>query len=246
MHMSSQRQEINHKLNRRVQTWRNLIVDIQGATAVEFAIIASLVLMLTFGILEFGLGWYDYNMGAAAAQRAVRYAVESDPAAKFFNAFYGYNGNLDGGFAAGTNLTLTNLPEFKVACTGTGTGSSVTASCTCSGTCPSVTTESGSATVSTADSTAFQNILTEAQSIYPTVQASNLEIDYKQIGLGFAGSSGINIIPQVTVKLTGLTYNFVGLSAFGFTGITMPNFQSTLIAEDLSSCSPDDTQATCP
>lgn len=230
--------------NRRLHTWRSLIADVQGATAVEFAIVASLVLMLTFGIMEFGLGWYDYNMGAAAAQRAVRYAVQSDPAAKFFNPFYGYNGVLDGSFAAGTNLTLANLPEFKVACTGTGTGASVTASCTCSGTCPGVTTESGGVTVTIADSTAFQNILTVAQSIYPTVQASNLEVDYKQIGLGFAGSTGINIVPQVTVKLTGLPYNFVALSAFGYKSIVMPDFESTLIAEDLSSCSPDNT--TCP
>lgn len=224
--------------------WRELIVDIRGATAVEFAIIASLLLMLTFGILEFGLGWYDYNMGAAAAGRAVRYAVESDPVAKFFNPYEGYNGVLDGGLAAGTNLTLANLSEFEVDCTGSGSGSGVTASCTCKGTCPSVTTESGGVGPTDADSTAFQKILTVVQSVYLTAQASNLEVDYKHIGLGFAGSSGINIIPQVTVKLTGLSYNFVALSAFGFSSITMPNFQSTLIAEDLSSCSPDNT--TCP
>lgn len=244
MHMNSQSHEAAQNLRCHITLCGGLIADIQGATAVEFAIIASLVLMLTFGILEFGLGWYDYNMGAAAAQRAVRYAVQSDPAAKFFNAFYGYNGAFDGGFAAGTNLTLANLPEFKVACTGSGTGSSVTASCTCSGTCPSVTTESGGVIATTADSAAFQKILAVAQNEYPTLQASNLEVDYKQIGLGFAGSSGINIIPQVTVKLTGLTYNFVALSAFGYHSITMPDFQSTLIAEDLSSCSPDNT--TCP
>lgn len=228
------------------RTWRQLFADVQGATAVEFAIIASLLLMLTFGILEFGLGWYDYNMGAAAAQRAVRYAVESDPVAKFFNPYFGYNGVIDGGFAAGTNLTLANLPEFEVDCTGSGSGSGVTASCTCSGSCPSMTTlsQNGGVNVTTADNTAFQNILSFVQSIYLTAQASNLEVDYKHVGLGFAGSTGINIIPQVTVKLDGLTYNFVALSAFGFGSITMPNFQSTLIAEDLSSCSPDNT--TCP
>src|SRR5215469_16336625 len=224
--------------------WRQLLADVHGATAVEFAIIASLPLMLTFGILEFGLGWYDYNMGAAAAQRAVRYAVQSDPVAEFFNPFGGYNGVLDGGFAAGANLTLSNLPEFEVDCTGSGSGSSVTASCTCPSTCPSVTTESGGFIVTSASNTAFQNILTVVQSIYPTAQASNLEVDYKHIGLGFAGSSGVNVIPQVTVKLKGLTYNFVALAAFGFDSITMPNFQSTLIAEDLSSCSPDNS--TCP
>ena len=224
--------------------WRDMIADIRGATAVEFAIIASLLLMLTFGILEFGLGWYDYNMGAAAAQRAVRYAVESDPVAEFFNPYLGYNGVLDGGLAAGSNLSLANLPVFEVDCTGSGSGSGVTASCTCSGTCPSLTTQSGSVNATTADNTAFQNILSVVQSVYLTAQASNLEVDYKHIGLGFAGSSGINIIPQVTVKLNGLTYNFVALGAFGFGSITMPNFQSTLIAEDLSSCSPDNT--TCP
>lgn len=229
---------------RRPGAWREFIVDVRGATAVEFAIIASLLLMVTFGILEFGLGWYDYNMGAAAAQKAVRYAVDSDPVAEFFNAYTGYNGVFDSNLAGGTNLTLANLPEFEVDCTGSGSGASVTASCTCSGTCPSLTTANGGITVTAADNTAFQNILTVVQSIYLTAQASNLEVDYKHIGLGFAGSSGINIVPQVTVKLTGLTYNFVALSAFGLNSIAMPNFQSTLIAEDLSSCSPDNT--TCP
>lgn len=228
----------------RARAWREFIVDARGATAVEFAIIASLLLMLTFGILEFGLGWYDYNMGAAAAERGVRYAVESDPVAKFFNVYAGYNGVLDGGFAGGTNLTLANLPQFEVDCTGSGSGSGVTATCTCSGTCPSMTTQSGSVTDTTADNTAFKNILTVVQSAYLTAQASNLEVDYKHIGLGFAGSTGINIIPQVTVKLNGLTYNFVALGAFGFGTITMPNFQSTLVAEDLSSCSPENTS--CP
>jgi len=224
--------------------WRRFLADIRGATAVEFAIIASLLLMLTFGVLEFGLAWYDYNMGAAAAQRAVRYAVQSDPVAKFLNPFGGYNGVLDGGFAGGQNLTLANLPEFEVDCTGSGSGTGVTASCTCSGTCPSGATLSGGYTVTTADNTAFQNILTVVQTVYLTAQASNLEVDYKHIGLGFAGSTGVNIIPQVTVKLTGLTYNFVALGAFGYANVTMPNFQSTLLAEDLSSCSPDNT--TCP
>lgn len=242
--MSARLQKIAARPLQRARVWRELLEDIRGATAVEFAIIASLLIMLTFGILEFGLGWYDYNMGAAAAQRAVRYAVQSDPVAAFFNPFGGYNGVLDGGFAAGTNLTLATLPEFKVSCTGSGSGTSVTATCACSGNCPAVTTESGGFTVTSNSNSAFQNILTLVQSVYPTAQASNLEVDYKHVGLGFAGSTGINIIPQVTVKLTGLTYNFVALSVFGYHSITMPDFQSTLIAEDLSSCSPDNT--TCP
>ena len=97
MHLNSGKHVTIRTLLSHRGTWRNMIADIRGATAVEFAIIASLLLMLTFGILEFGLGWYDYNMGAAAAQRAVRYAVESDPVAKFFNPYLGYNGVLNSG-----------------------------------------------------------------------------------------------------------------------------------------------------
>lgn len=50
-----------------------------GQTAVEFALVASLLLMLVFGIIELGLTVYDYNTVSSAAREAVRYAIVHSP-----------------------------------------------------------------------------------------------------------------------------------------------------------------------
>lgn len=52
----------------------------RGAAAVEFAIIAPLLFMLVFGIVEFGRVWSEKNVFVGAAREAARYAaVECEP-----------------------------------------------------------------------------------------------------------------------------------------------------------------------
>ena len=46
-----------------------------GQTAVEFALCASLFLLLTFGIIEFALVVYAYNTISNASRECVRYAI---------------------------------------------------------------------------------------------------------------------------------------------------------------------------
>jgi hypothetical protein len=47
----------------------------RGAAAVEFAIIAPLLFMLIFGIVEFGLVWSQKNVYVGAAREGARYAA---------------------------------------------------------------------------------------------------------------------------------------------------------------------------
>jgi Flp pilus assembly protein TadG len=47
----------------------------RGAAAVEFAIIAPLLFMLVFGIIEFGLAWSQKNVYVGAAREGARYAA---------------------------------------------------------------------------------------------------------------------------------------------------------------------------
>lgn len=52
--------------------------DEDGAAAIEFAIVASLLFMLVFGIIDFGFGFHTWNGTAHAAREGARYAaVES-------------------------------------------------------------------------------------------------------------------------------------------------------------------------
>ena len=233
------------------------LADVRGATAVEFAIIVSLVFVVIFGVLGFALAWWEWNSVSAAAEVGVRFAVESDPVAEYFNGsltasgpYVGYNGVVDGGFAPGTTLTTTELPAFTIACTGSGTGGSTTVTCSCGsgGTCPPTPNSTSSGTnYTTADTNAFCAILQQMRAVSPLVTASNLEVDYSHIGLGYAGRDGINIIPAVTVKLSGVQW--LGLSFLDL-GTTIPAITTTLTAEDLSSCGPDQvctpTAVTCP
>jgi hypothetical protein len=46
-----------------------------GATAVEFALVAPILFLLLFSIMEFGRAWWTKNSLQYAAERATRYAV---------------------------------------------------------------------------------------------------------------------------------------------------------------------------
>lgn len=50
-----------------------------GAAMVEMAITLSLFMMLVFGVVEFGLAYFDWARTNEAARDAVRYAIVNDP-----------------------------------------------------------------------------------------------------------------------------------------------------------------------
>ena len=50
-----------------------------GNTAVEFAFVLSVFLMLVFAVIQMGLAVYNYNSVCEAAREAVRYAVVHSP-----------------------------------------------------------------------------------------------------------------------------------------------------------------------
>jgi len=59
---------------------RKMLRSERGAAAVEFALIAPLLFMLIFGIIEFGLAWSKKNVYVGAAREGARYAaVECAP-----------------------------------------------------------------------------------------------------------------------------------------------------------------------
>ncbi|NIQ95014.1 MAG: pilus assembly protein [Desulfuromonadales bacterium] len=47
----------------------------RGATVVEFTILASLFLLIVFGLIEFGIIFYQKHFVASAAREGVRYGV---------------------------------------------------------------------------------------------------------------------------------------------------------------------------
>ena len=182
--------------------------DDSGAAMVEFTIIMGLLFTLTFGIVDFGYALYQWNSAEKATQVGVRAATVGDPVATELSTYDCNNNSIP----LGTDCRNGGTPFASTSCNG---GSS---------NCSSGYTFSG---------TGFTSIFTPMQQVYPDLQAQNVIVEYDDIGLGFAGRG--SAVPEITVRLTGLNFNFFFLDALlGFGPIAMPDFRATLVGEDLS------------
>ena len=215
---------------------RALASDRSGSVAVEYAIIIGLLMVLTISIVEFSLALWQWNTAEKATELGVRYAVQSDPVAL---GLAEYNGVTGGGFNPGTPLNFSNLAAFTLSCTNT--------SCSCSGAgCGDFT---GSVSNPTGvDTVAFNAIITRMDGVFrgSDLDATNVTIDYSHVGMGFAGRPGADLVPMVTVRLSGVTFDFMvlnflrpmmvgGAQQSTSNGIPMPPFTATLSGEDMFS-----------
>lgn len=208
---------VNNALHRRLKAlWR----DRSGATAVEFVMVFMMVVFFTIATFEFGLAWYAYNRAEIATQWGVRLAVESDPVASGFTT---WNAVTTGGFDSGKSLDTGTLGAFTLTCTDTA--------CTC--TVPTCVVGTGH------DAAAFTAIYDKVRTFIWNLQPNNVVIEYTHVGMGFAGRPGIDIVPNVTVRLVNLPYNLLVLTLFYPAEVpatfTMGEFKSTLPGEDLCS-----------
>ncbi len=211
-----------------------LVQDRRGAVAVEMAIVFGVLLVLTISLIEFALALWQWNSAEKATQLGVRYAVESDPVASGFTDYSG----IDAGFEPGTSLDTSKVNSFTVTCDAT--------QCTCDGAGCGDFTGSGGGNLNH-DVAAFDAIVDRMRGIFPRVQDGNVVVEYRHVGMGFAGRLGTDLVPTVTVELQGLTFDFLLLSflgplLYGATtvpaGIPMPAFAATLTGEDLASAGP--------
>jgi hypothetical protein len=193
--------------------------SVQGAAAVEFALVFPLLLLLTFGIIEFGLVFYQANMLEKATQKGARKAITWDPIAPTLANYSAAETGLGPGLPLPADLELEVVCDSN-SCTGTGALTS-----------PGYSTE------------AFTAILNAMRSIYPAISPENVVITYRNIGLGFVGRPGGSVVPAVTVRLRDMRYDFVMLDvavtictagAIDLNDIIYPSFSATLTGEDLS------------
>lgn len=193
--------------------------DTNGASAAEFGLVVPLLVLLLFSVIDAGRFMWEYNRGEKATQAGARMAVVTDI--------------IDGGLITpnyvgqtygGSALTQGD----RIPVSALGTVSCTSTACTCSGTCPT-------GVPGTRNATAFNAIVQRMQYMMPEIQASNVVIEYRGSGLGFAGDPDTTrpqISPLVTVKLTGM--QFKPLAFMTFKAFNMPTFATTLSAEDLS------------
>ena len=199
---------------------RRLLHDQSGASAAEFSLVLPLLILLLFGMIDTGRYMWEYNRAEKATQMGARMAVVTDVISTGLGT---YDFVQPSGLTQGDNIPANAIAP--ITCTDDGTTS--TCSCTASGAsiCPP-----GYATGS---HTAFLNILDRMKAMYPNLTAANVQIIYSGSGLGYAGDpNGMDIAPLVTVRL--INVKFKALTSLMLANINMPDFASTLTAEDSS------------
>lgn len=187
-----------------------------AGSAAEFALVLPLLLIFLLGMIDVGRFMWEFNEAEKATQMGVRYAVVTDPVLKGLDNSYSFAVN--DGIVAGTAVPTSYFN---------------TAACT-SSSCSCVSTTGGFCAASSYNSTAFTNIVTRMSEMYPPITSANVEVDYKNVQLGFAGDpNGSDVSPLVTIKLQGLTFQPLTTLVFGVS-FNMPDFSASLTAEDLS------------
>lgn len=191
-----------------------IVRDSSGISAVEFAIIVPVLFLLIFGVLDFGRALWEWNRAEKATQLGARYAVVSDLVATGLD-FDGIP--LAGGAGLRVPVGAVNGGD-PIVCT----GSSPTA----------VSCSPGS--WGPADAGAFDRIVDWMRQVDDRITHSNVVVEYRHVGLGFAGNpTGPDIAPLITVKLTGMVFRPVTPGLAGIASITMPDFAASLTGEDV-------------
>jgi Flp pilus assembly pilin Flp len=182
--------------------------DRDGASAAEFALVVPLLVLFLLGIIDVGRLLWTVNQAEKATQAGVRAAVVTDIIA--------------------TDLTDDFTEEYDLV------GGDPVPDCT-SGT-PPACFDSTTCDVDGCDPDwghdpdAFTYVVDRVRYMYPVVTSANVEIQYDNIGLGFAGDpSGPDVAALVTVRLRGLT--FQPLVLFGGS-VNLPSFSAALTLED--------------
>lgn len=204
--------------------WRST----SGAGAAEFALVLPLLLVLLFAIIDAGRFMWEFNKAEKATQVGARVAIVTDVLSAGLRD-EDYAGKSSGGKTLGPGDRIPADFLGTVKCTNSG--------CTCEKTpCPS--------SLGTFNTATFNVLVARMQQIDPDIAAANVEVRYSGSGFGFAASAGggggggggaaeeMEVSPLVTVTLTGL--KFRPITSLLFVEMDLPNFSTTLTAEDAS------------
>ena len=205
---------------------RNLAKDKSGAAAIEFAFISIALVMFTLGVIDVGFALYWFNRAEKATQLGVRIAAVSDPVSDFLPTFSGTTGG-----SAAVAGTPCESP------TGTLEPFCDHADITCS--VPAGNTATGTCTLGNFSNANFTNIFLAMRTLYPQLDSENVQVEYRPSVLGFAGrpanrAGEFNLVPQVTVRIVDLEYNYIALgSLIGLAPFTLPVISASMTGEDL-------------
>lgn len=199
----------------------NIWKDESGTAVVEVTVTFLLFITLVFGVVEFSYAFFQWNSATKAVQLGARHAAVSDAVMPELVDISGIRKVQGKDVVPGSDYA----GSYLVVCKGTGP---TTGSCRCTG------DECAVINKNSYDDKAMAGIVAAMDRVYPKIQSSNVTVTYEYTKLGYAGRPG-GPVPTITVSLSGLTFDFILLSAFlPADGVPMPSFATTVTGEDLS------------
>lgn len=195
---------------------RALGADVRASSAAEFALVLPLLLLLIFGVIDAGRFMWEYNRAEKATQVGARYAAVTDMAVA---GLADYSFSISDGVAQGSPVPTANFS--RVTCNSSDCSN-------CSGTVCSALS---------LNATAFNAIADRMIQIDPAITRGNVQVTYRNIGIGFAGDpNGSDVSPLITVSMRSdnpLVFQPITTMLFG-AAFNMPNFRASVTGEDLS------------
>lgn len=189
--------------------------DERGAAA-EFALVLPLLLIFVVGTIDVGLYAWRLNQAEKATQMGARWAAVTDPLATEIATASFVNANVGGTLV--TQGERIPVMDFTITCTDTA--------CSCAG------ADCGTLGTLTHNPTAYAALRDTMRRVLPAIEDSNVRVEYRGSGLGFAGDpNGPDIAPIITVRLSDMTFTPVTLVLFG-ASVNLPDFAYSLTAED--------------
>ena len=199
---------------------RRLARDRRGGSAAEYAMVVPLLLVFIFATIDGGRFMWRYNRAEKATQAGARVAAVTQIIPSGLAASWV-------GVTVGGNI-LTQGDTIPPSAIGTITCIKPSGTLSCS--CPNVVAP---VVCLPKIATGWTAIADRVKLMEPAATDANIVVEYRDSGLGYAGDpSGLDIAPLVTVRLKDLTFQPASLLIFGQTNYKMPEFTTTLTAED--------------
>lgn len=223
-----------------------LLHDRRGATAAEFAMVLPLLILLLLGMIDAGRLLYDLNRAKKVTQYGVRIAAVVNPVASAILTDSFIRPTATPPLTQGDTIPASAMRSVRCD-TGSNPGGIAALECRylTEAEEPGNTAKPALSGL-TAEASAFREILFRMRRMTGQnetlagmtpdagyLTADNVVVTYRGSGLGYAGNPyGADISPLITVGLRGLQMNSV--VTLGIVDLTLPDVESTLTAEDLS------------
>ncbi|MGN7932785.1 TadE/TadG family type IV pilus assembly protein [Sphingopyxis sp. 22461] len=191
----------------------SIIRDERGGPAAEFALVLPLILLFLLGIIDVGRFAWEVNRAEKATQTGARWAAVTD---MIPSGLANYSFAVSANIPAGTPVPSTAFPGIVCSSNGAVT-------CTCAAACSFPRTANGAA---------FAALVDRMNDIKPDIGASNVVVEYRYSGLGFAGDpNGSDVAPIIAVRLRNMQFRpFVGILFNA--NLDLPDFSYSLTMED--------------